>query len=248
MNWGTENWPRLLCIRAPLTRFSGLIQHTKHRHTKTWPSLEEHCIFNLEDEAHPGSVEYSLADTVNLVVCALHFAVNQTDPCQPAAVRRMRPDRQRELPGSVLLAYCRLPKKKTSMCSTCFVVPSGLDSCDGHILSFLSLFSLYRIQVDGWNAALLYIQFVVKPQFNVKSVWAERLALVLYRAADETLLIGYSTLNKDVSSLISFFFYACTINLIFGPLFLQCGRFWGRFFALDVWFQRENLSFVLQLQ
>lgn len=155
---------------------------------------------------HPGSVEYSLADTVNLVVCALHFAVNQTDPCQPTAVRRMRPDRQRELPGSVLLAYCCLPKKKTSMCSTCFVVPSGLDSCDGHILSFLSLFSLYRIQVDGWNAALLYIQFVVKPQFSVKSVWAKRLALVLYRAADETLLIGYSTLNKDVSSLISIFF------------------------------------------
>lgn len=70
------------------------------------------------------------------------------------------------------------------------------------------------------------------PCFYIYSLWSshssawsqcERSVWHWYRAADETLLIGYSTLNKDVSSLISNFFNARTINLIFGQLFLQCG-------------------------
>lgn len=86
---------------------------------------------------------------------------------------------------------------------------------------FSCLFSLYRIQVDGWNAALfLYIQFVVKPQFSVESVWAECLALVQSCWWNTTNRLQHPKQGRLESN--QQFFYACTINLIFGPLFLQC--------------------------
>lgn len=178
----------------------------RYRHTKTWLSLEEHCIFNLEDEAHPGSVEYSLADTVwTVMVFVPHFAVNQTDPCQPTGVRWMRPDHQRELPGNVFLAYCLLLKKKTSVYSPCFIVPSSLDSCDDRILSLLVFFFVQ--DSSKWlKCCPLYI-YSMWPSHS--SAWSQCEWSIWhwYRTADERLLIGYSTLNKDISSLISILFF-----------------------------------------
>lgn len=92
----------------------------------------------------------------------------QTDPYQPTALRWMRLDCQWELPGSVFLAYCLLLNRRKQ--SRVLAAPSGFNwACDDHILLFSVLFfTLYRIQVDGWNAALFI--FTVcggDPQFRV---------------------------------------------------------------------------------
>ncbi len=138
------------------------------------------------------------------MVFAPHFAVNQTDPCQPTVVRWMRPDHQRELPGNVFLAYCLLPKKKTSVYSP-FCCPKWLGLLWWSHTFFTRLFFVQ--DSSRWlKCCSLYIYSMWSSH---SSAWSQCEWTIWhwYRTADKRLLIGYSTLNKDISSLISILFF-----------------------------------------
>lgn len=127
-----------------------------------------------------------LSSTVwrTLWIVVVHFAVNQTDPCQPTEVRWMRPDRQRELPGSAFLAYCVLPKKKTSVWSPRLVIPSGLDSCDDwhtfvSCLFFLLLLFFVQYSSRWLKCCPVYIYSSwLSHSSPWNQFWEEHLALV----------------------------------------------------------------------